>query len=118
MTAEEMRSGVSFQSGLTLRAKLALGAVIIVGIGATASIMMLVNGSWSIGSDKGEDNPFNKSGAAHPGDEANPFSSMDDAFTPGDRPASGASPSKAPTPTAPKTQKQKDDFFKNSPFEE
>ena len=59
MTASEMRSGVTFQSGLTWKAKLALAAVILVGLALTVVVMMAVNGSFSM-KGLGEDNPENQ----------------------------------------------------------
>ena len=48
MTAADMRKGVTFQTGLTGKAKLALTAVILAGIAITVVVMMAVNGSFSL----------------------------------------------------------------------
>lgn len=48
MTADDMRKGVTFQTGLTGKAKLALLGVIVAGIAITIVVMMAVNGSFSL----------------------------------------------------------------------
>ncbi|MGK0187901.1 MAG: hypothetical protein ACI9R3_003692 [Verrucomicrobiales bacterium] len=48
MTADDMRKGVTFQTGLTGKAKLALLGVIVAGIAITVVVMMAVNGSFTL----------------------------------------------------------------------
>ena len=109
-----------------MKAKLALAVVTGLILALTVVVMILVNGSWSFGTDRGETNPENlmfKENSS-PEENADPFSSNKDAFPggavngslPGDEPATSTSTSGSPLTPAP--QKPKDDFFKNSPFEE
>jgi hypothetical protein len=57
MTADDMRKGVTFQTGLTGKAKLALFGVILAGIAITVVVMMAVNGSFSFKTLPDSDTP-------------------------------------------------------------
>ena len=130
-----MRSSVSFQSGLTIKAKLALAGVIALGLGATAVVMMLVNGSLSFRKDDGADNPMNlmykedgeslkgrlpaERAGGVPDGIRDAFSDKATGSLPGDPPQRGGATSgevPAPVPTAPPAQS--DNFFKDNPFQE
>jgi hypothetical protein len=59
MTADDMRKGVTFQTGLTGKAKLALVGVVLAGIALTIVVMMAVNGSFSFKALSSDENPEN-----------------------------------------------------------
>ena len=59
MTPDEMRNGVTFQTGLTGKAKLALLGVVIAGIALTIVVMMAVNGNFSFKALSNDNNPEN-----------------------------------------------------------
>lgn len=123
MTADDMRKGVTFQTGLTGKAKLALIAVVLAGIALTIVVMLAVNGSFSLRQFKGDDNPQN-SGYTEDG-------AFDlDAFTPGEDTSDEGIPARdpgsateQPDPGAkasetPAAGKPADDFFEINPFQE
>ena len=124
MTADDMRKGVTFQTGLTGKAKLALAAVVLTGIALTVVVMLAVNGSFSLKSP--DDNPENHN---FKGDEGFTL----DAFAPDEKNdaqpvAPTPAPAAAPAPTLDGTTapgadqnapvKPGDGFFPNAPFEE
>ena len=76
MTSEEMRQQVAFQSGLSWKGKLAFAGVTVVCLALTVVVMLIVNGSLSLGRDEGDDNPFN-SGFKEPGESLDPFAPDD-----------------------------------------
>ncbi|MEZ5326265.1 MAG: hypothetical protein R3F19_14540 [Verrucomicrobiales bacterium] len=57
MTADDMRKGVTFQTGLTGKAKLALFGAILAAIAITVVVMMAVNGSFSFKTLPTSDSP-------------------------------------------------------------
>ena len=127
MSADEMRSSVSFQTGLTIKGKIALAGVILAGLGTTALVMLAVNGSLSLGGKKDPDeNPFNKSGIPQ---EALPSTGtqsggIEDAFRegggtlPGDEPDIGKPIVPPVNPEKPVDPPAGSGFFKDNPFEE
>ena len=116
MTADEMRKGVKFQTGLTGKAKIALATVVLFAIALTVVVMMAVNGSFSLRGLKGDENPQNK--------DFNDDAFGLDAFAPEGTAGSKAAPSANPgnvssePATQPAPANADDGFFENNPFVE